>query len=517
MTSTSDANVHQGPLQSIVIVGGGTAGWMSATALATVLKQRYRITLVESDEIGIVGVGEATIPMIQLFNKIAGIDEADFIRATQGTFKLGIEFVNWGRLGDRYMHGFGRVGQDLWTVPFHQYWQKMRRLGRAARLEAFSITRMASKAGRFMPPRTDLPNSPLGEIAYAYHFDAGLYARHLSSLAQQRGVRRIEGRITRVHQTQAVGREGHVTAVELASGQRVEGDLFIDCSGFRGLLIEEALKTGYEDWSHWLPCDRALAVPCESVPQITPYTRSTAHRAGWQWRIPLQHRTGNGHVYCSRHVSDDEAAATLLAHLDGKPLADPRPIRFTTGMRKKAWNRNVVAVGLSGGFLEPLESTSIHLIQATIQQLIDFFPSAEFRQSDIDDFNARSRFQFERIRDFIILHYHLNQRQDSDFWKACASMEVPAALQEKMALFRSSGRLSRFNNELFTEVAWLQVMEGQNLVPESYHPLADLVDDKETAAYLDGVSSVIAKCVDTMPSHEAYIAKHCAALRPKLQ
>jgi tryptophan 7-halogenase len=495
-------------LQSIVIVGGGTAGWMSAAALVTALKGRYRITLVESDEIGIVGVGEATIPMIQLFNKIVGIDEAEFVRATQGSFKLGIEFVNWGRLGDRYMHGFGRIGQDLWTVGFDQYWHKMRRLGRAGPLEQYSITRMASRANRFMPARTDLPNSPLGEIAYAYHFDASLYARYLRGLSEQRGVQRVEGKITRVHQHAG---NGFVTAVELESGQRVEGELFIDCSGFRALLIEQTLKTGYEDWTHWLPCDRALAVPCEPATPLTPYTRSTAHRAGWQWRIPLQHRIGNGHVYCSRHVSDDEAAATLLANLDGRPLADPRPIRFTTGMRKKAWNANVVAVGLSSGFLEPLESTSIHLIQATIQQLIDFFPSREFRAIDIDTFNARSRFHFERIRDFIILHYHLNQREDSAFWKDCAAMDVPAALKEKMALYRSSGRIFRFDNELFTEVAWLQVMQGQNLEPEAYHPLADLVGDDETAAYLDSVRDVITKCVDVMPGHEAYIAGHCRA------
>ncbi|MFO1329751.1 MAG: tryptophan halogenase family protein [Rubrivivax sp.] len=497
-------------ITSIVIVGGGTAGWMSAAALATALKGRYPITVVESDEIGIVGVGEATIPMIQLYNKIVGLDEAEFMRATQGTFKLGIEFVNWGRLGDRYMHGFGRIGQDLWTVPFEQYWQKMRRLGRAAPLEAYSITRMASKAGKFQPPRTDLPNSPLGEIAYAYHFDASLYAKYLRGIAEQRGVRRVEGRIVRVHQREA---DGHVSAVELESGARVEGELFIDCSGFRGLLIEQTLETGYDDWTHWLPCDRALAVPCESVPRITPYTRSTAHRAGWQWRIPLQHRTGNGHVYCSAQISDDEAAATLLAHLDGRPLADPRPIRFTTGMRRKTWNANVVAVGLASGFLEPLESTSIHLIQATIQQLIDFFPSREWRRADIDEFNRRSRFHVERIRDFIILHYHLNQREDSAFWKQCAAMAIPDTLAEKLALFRSSGRTRRVDGELFTEVAWLQVMEGQNLVPESWHPLTDLIDDDETAAYLDGVRDVIAKCVDVMPDHDAYLRAHCAAAR----
>lgn len=497
-------------IQNIVIVGGGTAGWMSAAALATALKGRVAITLVESDEIGTVGVGEATIPMIQLFNKTVGLDEAEFMRATQGTFKLGIEFVNWGRLGDRYMHGFGKIGQDLWTVAFDQYWHKMRRQGRAAPLAQYSITRMASQAGRFMPPRTDLPNSPLGDIAYAYHFDASLYARYLRGLAEQRGVRRVEGRIARVHQRDS---DHHVTAVELASGQQVAGELFLDCSGFRGLLIEETLHTGYDDWTHWLPCDRALAVPCEPVRPTTPCTRSTAHRAGWQWRIPLQHRTGNGHVYCSQHISDDEAAATLLAHLDGRPLADPRPLRFTTGMRKKAWNANVVALGLSSGFLEPLESTSIHLIQSSIQQLIDFFPGRDFRQRDIDAYNERSRFHFERIRDFIILHYHLNQRTDSAFWQDCAHMAVPATLADKLSLYRSSGRLQRVDGELFTEVAWLQVMEGQNLLPEAYHPLADLIADDETAAYLDSVRDVIAKCVDVMPLHDDFIARHCAAGR----
>ena len=496
------------PLQSIVIVGGGTAGWMSAVALSTVLKGRYSITLVESDEIGTVGVGEATIPMIQLFNQIVGLDEAAFMRATQGTFKLGIEFVNWGRLGERYMHGFGRVGQDLWTVPFDQYWRKMRAQGRAAPLEQYSITRMAAKAGRFQPPRLDLPNSPLGEIAYAYHFDAGLYARHLRGIAEARGVRRVEGRITQVHQRPA---DGHVTAVQLESGVQVAGELFLDCSGFRGLLIEETLHAGYEDWTHWLPCDRALAVPCESAPTLAPYTRSTAHRAGWQWRIPLQHRTGNGHVYSSAHVSDDEAAATLLANLDGRPLADPRPLRFTTGMRRVAWKANVVAVGLSSGFLEPLESTSIHLIQATVQQLIDYFPSRAFRQTDIDAFNQRARFHFERIRDFIILHYHLNQRSDSAFWQDCAHMAIPDTLAEKIALYRSSGRTRRVDGELFTEVAWLQVMEGQNLQAEAHHPLADLIDPDETQAYLDGVRNVIAACVQQMPTHDSFVAQHCAA------
>jgi tryptophan halogenase len=495
-------------IKNIVIVGGGTAGWMSATALSTLLRGEYNIRVVESDEIGIVGVGEATIPMIQRFNQVAGIDEAEFLRETNGTFKLGIEFVNWGKLGDRYMHGFGNIGQDLWTVRFDQYWQKMRKLGKADNLEAYSITRMAAKANKFMPPPADMVNSPLNDIAYAYHFDANLYARYLRKVCESRGVIRSEGKITRVMQREI---DGHVEAVVLESGEEIQGELFLDCSGMRALLIEGALQTGYEDWTHWLPCDRALAVPCESSVPLLPYTRSTAHSAGWQWRIPLQNRIGNGYVYSSKYISDDDAKATLLANLDGKPLAEPRLIKFQTGMRKLGWNRNVVAIGLSSGFLEPLESTSIHLIQSSIARLIELFPDRGFDPVVINEYNRQSRFEYERIRDFIILHYKLNQRDDAPFWKACAEMAVPESLTHKIELFRSSGRLLRIDDELFSEVAWLQVMEGQNLTPESYHPLVDLQAETDTAEYLDSVREVILKCVAVMPDHAAYIAQHCMA------
>ncbi|MGQ3053569.1 MAG: tryptophan halogenase family protein [Roseateles sp.] len=498
-------------MNQVVIVGGGTAGWMAAAALATVLKNRYRIAVIESDEIGTVGVGEATIPMIQRFNRLLDIDEDEFLRETQGTFKLGIEFVDWGRIGDRYMHGFGRIGRDLWPVGFEQYWLRMRAVGRAAPLDSYSIARMASQANRFTRPRSDIEDSPLAEIAYAYHFDASLYARYLRRLSERLGVVRIEGKIVDTVLRSEGATAGHVEAVVLEGERRIEGDLFIDCSGFRGLLIEQALRTGYEDWTHWLPCDRAWAVPCESAGPLTPYTRATAHRAGWQWRIPLQHRIGNGHVYASAHMSDDEAAAILMARLDGAPLAEPRLIRFKTGMRRLAWNRNVVAIGLSSGFLEPLESTSIHLIQSAIQQLIDFFPDRGFEAADVDEFNRQSRFNYESVRDFVILHYHLNQRDDSEFWKRCAQMAVPATLAEKIRLFQSHGRVVRFNNELFSEVGWLQVMEGQNLVPRRYHPLAELQTDDATHAYLETVREVIAKCVAVMPDHAAYIAQHCAA------
>jgi len=495
-------------LNTIVIVGGGTAGWMTATALATALRGRYRIRLVESDEIGIVGVGEATIPMIQRFNTVAGIDEAEFLKATNGTFKLGVEFVNWGRLGDRYTHGFGRLGQDLWMVGFEQYWHKMRAQGQARDLADYSITRAAARANKFMLPRPDLGNSPLAEITYAYHFDAGLYARHLRKLSEARGVERTEGKIVRVTQREI---DGHVDAVVMENGERIEGDLFIDCSGFRGLLIEQTLEAGYEDWSHWLPCDRALAVPCESVSALTPYTRATAHKSGWQWRIPLQNRIGNGHVYCSRYISDDEAAAVLLANLDGKPLADPRPIRFTTGMRKKAWDKNVVAIGLSSGFLEPIESTSIHMIQDAIQRLLDYFPDQGFSAADVEAFNRLSRFHYERTRDFIILHYHANQRDDAAFWQECARMEIPATLREKIDLFRTHGRLRRVDSELFTEVGWLQVLVGQNIHPQAYHPLVDVQSEEGIREYMEGVADVIRQCVDFMPDHARFIAEYCKA------
>ncbi|MEN9544472.1 MAG: Flavin-dependent tryptophan halogenase PrnA [Pseudomonadota bacterium] len=497
-------------IKTLVIVGGGTAGWMTAAALSKVLKGRYTIKLVESEEIGTVGVGEATIPMIRHFNKLVGLDEDEFLRQTQGTFKLAIEFVNWGRLGERYMHGFGHIGQDLWTVNFEQYWLKMYAQGRAADLGEYSITRMAAAANKFMRPPSDLPNSPLGEIAYAFHFDANLYAKYLRKISEAAGVQRFEGKVAEVT-TQ--GPNQHVDSVVLEDGRRIDGELFLDCSGFRGLLIEQALQTGYEDWSHWLPCDRAVAVPCASAPTLLPYTRATARSAGWQWRIPLQHRIGNGHVFASKFMSEDEATATLMANLDGEPLAAPRTLRFTTGMRSKAWNRNVVAIGLAGGFMEPLESTSIHLVQSTIAKLITFFPDRGFSQVDVDEFNRQSRFEFEKIRDFLILHYHQTQRDDSAFWNHCRTMEIPASLQQKIDLFRSHGRVVREGAELFAEVGWIQVMHGQGLRAERHHPLTDLIEEKETEEYLDGVRGVIRKCVEVMPDHAEFIARHCAAAR----
>jgi len=495
-------------IRKVVIVGGGTSGWMTAAALAKVLKGRYEITLMESDEIGTIGVGEATIPMISLFNRMLDLDENEFVRETQASFKLGIEFVNWGRLGDRYIHGFGVIGQDNWTVDFHHYWLKQYLAGKAHELDRYSINTMACLHNKFMRPRSDMPNSPLSQIAYAFHFDASLYARFLRGYSEKLGVQRIEGRIVEVMQRPE---DGAIAGVRLQSGQVVEGDLFIDCSGFRALLIEGALKTGYEDWSHWLPCDRALAVPCTSAQELTPYTRATARQAGWQWRIPLQHRIGNGHVYSSKFISDEEAKAVLLSNLDGAPLADPRPIRFQTGRRSKAWNQNVVSIGLAAGFIEPLESTSIHLVQMGIAHLLTFFPAAGFADEDRDQYNRVMQQEYEWVRDFIVLHYKATERNDSPFWNYCRTMEVPESLQQRMDLFRSHGRVYREGAELFTKVSWLQVMHGQRIRPQAYHPLTDLLPEKEIADYLDEVAGVIGACVDVMPTHARFIADNCAA------
>jgi tryptophan halogenase len=495
--------MKQNTIKTIVIVGGGTAGWMAAASLSKILNGKYTVRLIESDEISTVGVGESTIPMIRLFNNVLGVNEDEFMRETRATFKLGIEFVDWGKLGDSYMHGFGRFGQDLWTVDFYQYWLKMHQAGKAPDIENYSINRMASKAGKFMRATTEHGNSPLADIVNAFHLDAGLYAQYLRKYSEARGVLRTEGKVVDVRLREG---DGHVSAVVMENGEQIVGELFLDCSGFRGLLIEQALHTGFEDWSHWLPCDRAYAVPCALGPELPPYTRATARKAGWQWRIGLQHRTGNGHVFASKYMSDDEAAAILMANLDGEPLAEPKLLRFTTGKRKKVWNKNVVAVGLSSGFLEPLESTSIHLIQSTVARLVTFFPDQGFIQVDIDEFNRQADFEVERIRDFLILHYHATERNDSPFWDFCRTMEVPDSLRRKMDLYSARGRIVRDNNELFAEVGWLQVLHGQGIKAGGYHPLVDLLSEKEVGAYLDEIAGVVKKCVGVMPTHREFIA-----------
>jgi tryptophan halogenase len=491
--------------RQIVIVGGGTAGWMTAASFARFLDQRYLVRLIESDEIGTVGVGEATIPQIQLFNQALGLDENDFLRQTHGTFKLGIQFVDWLRPGHRYIHAFGQIGRPLGLLPFHQYWLRYRAAGGELGIDAFSLNASAASQNKFT--RQAKPaNTALPPMTYAFHFDASLYAKYLRHYAEQRGVVRIEGRIEQVQQRH----DGAIDAVVLANGQRVGGDLFIDCSGFRGLLIEQTLKAGYDDWSHWLPCDRAMAVPCARGGEFTPYTRSTARPAGWQWRIPLQHRTGNGYVYSSRHLSDDEAAATLLATLDGEALADPRPLRFVAGKRRKFWSHNCVAIGLAGGFMEPLESTSIHLVQTAIARLLTFLPDGEPRPADIDEFNRQSAFEYERIRDFLILHYKAVERHDTPFWDHCRTMPIPEELERKIDLFAACGRIVRHNDELFTEVGWLQVLLGQGVRPAGHHPLADQLSAGELAEFMNMIRAVIQHETGTMPTHAEFVTGHCA-------
>ena len=497
-------------IRKIVIVGGGTAGWMTAAALSRIMGELpdLCIELVESDEIGTVGVGEATIPQILLFNELLGLDENDFVRATNATYKLGIEFVDWTRIGHRYIHPFGQYGLDMMGVEFHHHWLKGKALGDPTPLDAYSLAVMAGLQSRFMRPRHDQPNSPLSKFSYAFQFDAGLYARYLRGFSEVRGVVRTEGRIVEVAQN---GESGFVEAVVLESGARVEGDLFIDCSGFRGLLIEKTLKAGFEDWTAWLPCDRALAVPCESSADRRPLTRSTARPAGWQWRIPLQHRTGNGYVYSSAHVSDDEAAATLLANLDGAPLADPKPLCFTAGHRKKAWVKNVVAFGLAGGFLEPLESTSIHLVQSGIARLMSLFPTRRFDQGEIDRFNAMTAREYVDIRDFLVLHYKATERSDTPFWDYCRTLPPPAGLAEKLEMFRRNGRIFREHEELFTETSWLSVMVGQGVEPEGYHPAADLLPDEETLHRLTHIREVVAKAARVMPTQDEFLEQEGSA------
>lgn len=504
MTQSND------PIKSVVVLGGGSAGWMAAAALATYLGKQASIRLVESEEIGIVGVGEASVPHIRQFNgQMLGIDEAEFVKRTQGTVKLGIQFNDWGRIGDSYIHGFGTIGRSLGPLPFHQFWLKLFLSGQAQPIGAYSAQTVMAPLGRFAPGERGAPaGSPLADIAYAYHFDAGLYARFLRELAERRGVQRLEGKVVGVNRR---GGDGFVESLALDSGEAVTGELFIDCSGFRGVLIEQALGTGYVDWSHWLPCDRALAVPSEGVDPITPYTRSTARAAGWQWRIPLQHRVGNGYVYSSQFCSDEAAAQTLMANLDGRPLATPRPLRFTTGMRRKFWNKNVVALGLAAGFLEPLESTSIYLAQSGITRLLSLFPRHDFNPLLMDRFNRESEFEYERIRDFLVLHYHATERDDTPFWDYCRTMTIPDSLRETLELFRSDGRYFRHGEDFFALPSWVQVMLGQRVVPRSYHPMVDDMPQERLVEHVEGVRSTLAQAVATMPTHQQWLDRYWKA------
>jgi len=496
------------PITRIVIVGGGTAGWMTAAALSALVKAPgLSIRLVESAEIGTVGVGEATIPHIRNFNAKLGLDEDEFMRRTQATFKLGIEFRNWGRIGDSYIHPFGAYGRPLGGIGFHHHWLRLHRAGAAGRLDDYSLPVVAAELGRFARP-DDNPRSLLSTFSYAFQFDAGLYAAFLRSQAEARGVVRSEGKVVDVA---LQGETGRIESIQLENGERMEGDLFIDCSGFRGLLIEQALKTGYEDWTQWLPCDRAAAVPCDTVEPSIPYTRATALDSGWAWRIPLQHRVGNGYVYSSGFIDDDRAVASILDQLEGPRQAEPRLLRFVTGRRRKQWVGNCVAIGLSSGFLEPLESTSIHLIQVAITNLLELFPDTGWDPADADEFNRVMDLEYERIRDFLVLHYHATERDDSPFWDHCRTMRIPDSLAYKMQLFRERGVVVKYKEGLFLEASWIAVYLGQRITPERYDPLSEAVPLEQLKAPMDQLAAAVRRAAESLPSHADFVRSCCAA------
>jgi tryptophan halogenase len=506
MTSSTDPG-----LRRIVIVGGGTAGWMAAAALSHALRGQYAsVTLVESEEIGTIGVGEATIPPIQFFNQLLGIDELDFIRKTQATFKLGIEFRDWFRVGEGYFHPFGAYGVNIEAVSFHHHWMRLRELGDTSELGDYSPTTVGARMRRFAPPRRDQPPSALA-LAYAYHFDAALYAAYLRRYAERKGAVRIEGKVVEVLQR---GEDGFITGIRLQDGRTVPGDLFIDCSGFRGLLIEQTLHTGYDEWSHWLPCDRALAVPSENAGELLPFTRSAARTAGWQWRIPLQHRLGNGYVYSSGFVSDDDARTELLSQLEARALAEPRLLSFTTGRRRLGWNRNVVSLGLASGFMEPLESTSIHMVQTALFRLLSLLPARDHDPAAVAEYNRLTHIEYEQVRDFLILHYKATQRDDSPFWDYCRTMAIPETLQHKIDLFRSRGRIARFDDQLFVEPSWVAVFMGQGVIPETYDPLAAVQDLDLVRKRLARMRQDVSDAVSALPSHQDFIERYCKANAP---
>jgi tryptophan halogenase len=488
------------PAKSVVIVGGGTAGWMAAAVLSRSFPaDRVAVTVVESPEIGTVGVGEATIPPILQLNALLGIDEDDLVRKTQATYKLGIEFLDWGGLGDRYFHPFGLSGSDIGGVHFHHHWVRTQE----GELADYSLPTIAARAGKFARPSDD-PRNVLSRMSYALHFDAGLYAKLLQRLAADSGVTHVQGKVTDVT---LCAKNGFVESLKLADGRTLEADLYIDCSGFRGLLIEQALQTGYVNWSHWLPMDRAIAVPSSAGRLPPPFTRSIAGSAGWRWRIPLQHRVGNGHVYCSHFLDDDSAERQLMDNLETPAAGSPRRLRFTTGRRRLSWNKNVVALGLASGFIEPLESTSIHLIQRGVVTLMSLFPSAGFKQEEVDEYNRLMSWETENVRDFVILHYKQTSRDDSPFWRTVRDMAVPDSLAHRMELFSHLGRLFIEPNELFSKNNWVAVMIGQGLRPHGYDPLADMIPQDEIRGKLQRMRALIRQGADTLPSHAEFLAR----------
>jgi len=494
-------------IRDIVIIGGGTAGWMAAGALAKNAAGR-RITLVESEEIGTVGVGESTIPPIILFNQLLGIDEDEFVRETNATFKLGIEFVDWRRLGHKYFHNFGMLGADLHTgVPFLHYWMRSLRAGGDPDQLRFSSETEAARRGKFGRVQRTPPGAQ-PNMHYAFQFDASTYAAYLRRYSERRGVVRKEGKVVNVRQN---AETGFIEGVDMQDGSFVRGDFFIDCSGFRGIVIEQVYKAGFEDWSHWLPNDRAAAVPAERMAEPSPFTVARAREAGWQWRIPLQHRTGNGYVFSSSHISDDEVVSTLLGSLEGKALADPKVLRFKAGRRRKSWVKNCLALGLSSGFLEPLESTSIHLVQAGITKFLDFFPHRKCDPILIERYNEEMAFQYETIRDFIIAHYKVTEREDTEFWRYCKHMSIPDSLSDKLTLFRERSEVKPYPGDLFGDISWFAILYGQGLTPEGYHPLADAMSDDDLQLRLAGIRKAIMERVEALPAHADFIQRCCAA------
>ncbi|MEM9572830.1 MAG: tryptophan halogenase family protein [Pseudomonadota bacterium] len=483
----------------VVIAGGGTAGWVTAATLSSQLGSLLDITLIESDQIGTVGVGEATIPTHKAFHRLLGIDERDFMRATQASFKLGIEFQDWGRLGDRYFHSFGSIGPSNWMGDFQHMWQHAHDRGWVGGLDDFCYELQAAAAGKFAITEKNA-------LSYAYHLDASLYARYLRRFSEQRGVQRIEGKIQSVSLN---AETGFIDALELESGKTVGGDLFIDCTGFRALLIGQRLGVKFEDWGQSLPMNRALAVQTEGADEVLPYTRSIARKAGWQWRIPLQHRVGNGHVYCSEFMSDDEAQSVLMNSLEGTALSEPRQIRFQTGRRQKAWEKNCVALGLSGGFMEPLESTSIHLIQIGATRLVQMFPFNGCSDALRDRYNEQVNEELEGIRDFLILHYKLNNRTDSEFWRERAAMPVPESLQHRIALYRDTAIAYQDGLDLFRPDSWVQVFRGQGLESSGHHKMGQLIEDEKLKSALNGRKSDIQKLVAAMPKHAEFLQDYC--------
>ena len=486
----------------IVIAGGGTAGWIAAAALSNQMGGILDITLVESQEIGTIGVGEATIPPMRTFHRLIGIDEQEFMKATNATFKLGIQFENWKQIGEKYFHSFGITGKQTLITDFIHFWLRGRELGIASEFGDYCLEYKAALKDRFSLNESS-------KINYAFHLDAGRYASFLRQRAESRGVKRVEGKIAEIQQNPD---SGFITSLKMESGQEIPGDLFLDCTGMRGLLIEQCLQTGFEEWGHWLPCDSAIALQTESTTPAVPYTKSIAHHAGWRWQIPLQHRVGNGLVFSSKHLSKDEALNMLLSSVEGKVLTEPNVIKFKTGRRKKSWNKNCIAVGLASGFLEPLESTSIHMIMTAITRLLQLFPYDDIKQSTIDEYNIQAESEYLRIRDFIILHYKATERNDSTFWQYCKDMEVPDELMHRMTLFKETGKSFQVEGELFRLDSWTQVMLGQGIIPSSYHPIVELMPAPDLKRFLNNIASDVDKNIAMMSLHQDFVTKYCTKM-----